>query len=159
MTTKQRSDGAERTARGGSCRRSRSKVLRALCAVAAAVLLLSPAAFAESHSASAGLRLEVWPAAQVEQHGNSVIVLIRLAKGATALLWTGADCTHPANILANMRSSGAYSFAADGAGERVCLQSSDGALSLSAPRLQMGMTGATSAGSAPSASASVPADE
>lgn len=122
--------GSSSPADASASRRAALSV-RLLCAVIVLATLFCGTAVGESRGA-ASLVLHVAPELKVVQLSGMLQVKIRLARGATARLWTADDCSAaPANSF-EVRASGIYNvplrqFSTATSGY-ACVFSSDGQL-------------------------------
>lgn len=102
-----------------------------LIALAAGV---APSVFAEGH-ATGQLLLVIRPQVSLQSAGADTVRLqIRLAREATANIWTAQDsCSVPSPTARTISRSGSYDLSASelGSGNHVCLASSDGTLNTS----------------------------
>ena len=118
--------------------------------VLAAILVIWVCAFAFAGSAwgatargSAGLALEVRPAAELTVASDQLTVRIRLSPGIVAQVWFDTACSSPAPGAVTIGTSGTHAFSLrnfnstnnQAASGRVCLLSSDGQLRADAPVL------------------------
>ena len=101
-------------------------------ALAATVATAAPTVIAAQTSGSTVLTVRVQPEAMIQRHSeDSIVVKIRLAERATAILWRAEVCGTPPSGSVTISRSGVHVIRmADlpGIGS-VCLASSDGALS------------------------------
>lgn len=94
--------------------------------------------FAQGRMGAAALRLQVRPEVLLQDRGGSVLLKIRLARGATARLWAATSCASPSAESTLIAASGIYTIPdaalEPGSGNptfsatEVCLASSDGVL-------------------------------
>jgi hypothetical protein len=101
-----------------------------------ALLFVSSFMHAAASQSSGQFSIVITPAAKLIVEANNVDLKIRLAKGATAVLWAADDCAIPEDGVTITRS-GQYHFAvsdfAKGRPAEVCVVSSDGTARDSAP--------------------------
>jgi len=118
----------------------RARVRGRMTACLGAIVLLTGAIqlYAQSRSATTSLVLQVLPEELVQVQNGSVVLKIRLARGATASLWEATSCTSPSPDSQVIIASGTYTIPLNtltptssnptSSTMQVCLASSDGVL-------------------------------
>jgi len=116
-----------------------------MAALLGVILLLSVEiqVYAQNRTATTSLAMLVRPEVLLQRQNSSVIVKIRLARGATAHLWTDKSCTLPSPESQVIIASGTYTIPLNtltpvnseltSSSNQVCLVSSDGVLHGSLP--------------------------